>query len=248
MLQALFLVAEMITAGADEISGFNRMTGRLLNLNLILLPLMGLLIGGLSVSGDKEDRQWLLLTTYPLSSRQWIAGKFAGLALTFLGMIAFTYGVLGMVGYFLIPGGNASHLLLFMAGSFILILIFLGAGLVIGSAVDSRLETIAASVLAWFFSLFILPFAAINTASLLPSGSVGGFLVAATLLNPTEFVRVAVIFLSGSGSVLGTPFYDLNHWFHSLNGTIFVSLYTLLYTAALVWLAGAIIQARRRRR
>ncbi|MBO8171193.1 MAG: ABC transporter permease subunit [Bacillaceae bacterium] len=237
LFQGLFLMSELLTAGSPGFSGFNRMTGQMLNLNLILLPIMGMLIGSLSISGGKEDRQWQLIQTYPLPTGHLILGKFVGLSLAFTGILAVSYGLLGMIGFFVLPGSSIEKFLLFLLGSLVLVLIYLSIGIWLGNLARNRLQAIAGSVVIWFVSLFVLPFAAINTAMILPAGWVKSFLLTLIILNPVEFVRVSTILLLGNGAILGTPYYDLNQWFPSLYGYMTVFSYTLIDCLIILWLA-----------
>ena len=79
--------------------GFSRMSASLLNLNLLLIPLIALLVGGLFLSGEKEDRGLMLLLTYPVNAISVILGKYIGLLVSLWTVVTFGYGAALLVMY-----------------------------------------------------------------------------------------------------------------------------------------------------
>src|SRR5699024_1478868 len=62
---AVILLLQTSSATSD---GYTDMTGTIMNMTLYLLPLITLLLGGFSTAAEKEDGQWGLLSTYPISA------------------------------------------------------------------------------------------------------------------------------------------------------------------------------------
>lgn len=68
ILLSIFTVAILLLqSGVATTQGYTDMTGTVINMTLYLLPLITLLLGGFSVAVEKEDGQWGLLSTYPIS-------------------------------------------------------------------------------------------------------------------------------------------------------------------------------------
>lgn len=241
LFQAMFLISEWSTSASPGFSGFHRMTGQMLNMNLMMIPIMSMLMGSLSITGDKEDQQWDLLSTYPLPPFYLVLGKFAGLVTAFVAMISLSYGILGVAGYFLLPSASVQPLLVFLMNSFALSIVFLSIGILMGKLAKSRLQAIALSVVIWFFSLFVIPFLTLNIALFMPNAWVKSWIGFTTLINPAEYMRASSVFLLGNGEILGSPFYEWNEWFSSAIGYVAISGYTLGYS-------GLILLAASRRR
>ncbi len=237
LFQTMFLISEWSASASPGFSGFHRMTGQLLNMNLLMLPIMAMLMGSLSVAGDKEDQQWDLLSTYPLPRFLLILGKFTGLLTAFTAMITLSYGILGIAGYFLLPSASIQPLIVFLMNSIALIIVFLSIGILMGKLAKSRLQAIALSVVIWFFSLFVIPFLTLNLALFMPAMWVKSWIGLSTLINPAEFMRVSSIFLLGNGEILGAPFYQWNEWFTSAAGYVAVWGYSLGYAGLILFLS-----------
>ncbi|MDQ0049262.1 ABC-type transport system involved in multi-copper enzyme maturation permease subunit [Paenibacillus polymyxa] len=63
-----------------------------------LLPLMALLLGSFTLSSEKEEGSWQLLSSYPLSTLRFLPGKYIGIAIVILTIVAFGFGLDGVVG------------------------------------------------------------------------------------------------------------------------------------------------------
>lgn len=211
VLLAIFTIAILLLqSSVATTEGYTDMTGTVLNMTLYLLPLITLLLGGFSVAVEKEDGQWQLLSTYPISAYAFLWGKWIGLAIVILIMIFFSFGVAGMITY--IAGQSISFLtfLFFLLFSSVLALIYLSIALLIGSMVKNRWQALVVGITVWFLTIIIWPLLMISTLSQLPSYKlVQPTLQILTILNPAEFVRVFSIMRMGAGSVFGA---DYNQW------------------------------------
>src|SRR5262249_13125490 len=83
--------------GAVGSAGFGRTTASLLNLVILVVPLMGLLMGALSVSGERENGTLLSILAQPVLLEEVFLGKFLGLAVALLGTVLFGFGLAALV-------------------------------------------------------------------------------------------------------------------------------------------------------
>ena len=93
-LFTLFMFSLLVINAQDYVTGYSGASSTMLNLGLYLLPLMALMLGSFSLTGEKEDGNWELLTTYPLGTLSFLSGKYLGLAVVLL-VIAIV--ILGLV-------------------------------------------------------------------------------------------------------------------------------------------------------
>src|SRR6516225_5122652 len=83
----------MSALGSIGGAGFGRTTASLLNLVILIVPLLGLLMGALSVAGEREHGTLLALLAQPVLLEELLLGKFLGLAAALLGTILSGFGL-----------------------------------------------------------------------------------------------------------------------------------------------------------
>ena len=85
LLAAMFAVLSLALStlglsslGTIGITGFGRTAASLLNLVLLLVPLMGLLMGAVSVSAEREQGTLVTVLAQPVTPSEVLLGKFLG--------------------------------------------------------------------------------------------------------------------------------------------------------------------------
>lgn len=67
-------------AGFAGVAGFGRTTASLLNLVMLIVPLMGLVMGAMSLAGEREQGTLLALLAQPVTLTEVLLGKLVGLS------------------------------------------------------------------------------------------------------------------------------------------------------------------------
>lgn len=228
ILFSVFSMSLIIINSQNEISGYSGITGSILSLTLYLLPLMSLFLGSFSITAEKEEGSWQLLSTYPLGTASFMLGKYIGLSVVLLTIIFFGYGLMGLITGIIGKMFEINTYLLFLSFSCGLVLLFLTIALWIGSLAKNRWQALTISVMIWFFTVIAWPTILISGLGLLPYLWIKPLLIILTFLNPAEFVRLFVVIKLGGGSVLGPEYYQWVNWIHSSSGTLwFFSLFIL---------------------
>ncbi len=246
-LFCLFSLSLLLLPTTGKGDGYTAATGSLLNLILYLLPLMTLLLGSFSLTSEKEDGSWELLATYPLGTFAFLAGKFVGMAAVLLTIVAFGFGVTGVMGAL---GGHpldAGTFGLFFAFSAGLMVLFLAVALVVGTVAGNRWQALTISVAVWFFLIVGWPTLLIAGLGLLPYPWVKPALLALTAANPAELVRLFVVVKLGGGSVLGPDYYRWANGMESPYGTAVFLLICAAWVAIAAALSYAFWERRRSR-
>lgn len=220
--------------GAEGFTGFTRQIASLLNLTLFLMPLLTLLVGGMLIAGEKEDGQLALYMTYPIRNLAVIIGKYVGIALALLTVLAVGYGVSAVILQF---QGSVkwSTALLFFGISVLLLLLFLSMGLSVGFLVKGRLQALGVGLLLWAFFVLFYEFIIMGLSLLLPPSAVLPLLTISVFLNPVELIRVFTIISLGSGTLFGPSVYDFTIWASGASGVLFFAL------ACLIWLFSPLV-------
>lgn len=218
-LFTLFSMSLLLIQSQEYGSGYTSTSGTLLNLIVYLIPLMTLLLGSFSLTSEKEEGSWSLLSTYPVKTLSFLAGKYAGLALVLLTIIGFGYGLTGVLSALLGAGLSLESYALFFAFSIGLVFLFLAAALVIGTFANNRWQALTIGVAVWFFLIIGWSPLLIAFLGLLPYLWIKPALVVLTFLNPAELVRLFVIVKLGGGSILGPEYYQWVQWIQQASGT-----------------------------
>ena len=225
VLFCTFSLSLLLLNAQTPVQGYSGTTGSMLNLILYLLPLMTLFLGSFSLTAEKEDGSWQLLSTYPIGTLSFITGKYLGLTAVLLLIVTFGYGLMGLVSGLL---GNPIDLLtylLFLAFSCGLVLLFLSIALWIGSLSRNRWQALTISVSIWFFSVIGWPTLLLAILGLMPYLWIKPLLVVLTFLNPAELVRLFIVIKLGGGSILGPEYYQWVTWVQQPWGsTIFIGI------------------------
>lgn len=246
ILLTIFTIAILLLqSGVTTTQGYTDITGTVINMTLYLLPLTTLLIGGFSATAEKEDGQWGLLSTYPITGYAFLWGKWIGLTIILLTMIFFSFG-LAVILVLLFGQGLSIHtFIFFLLFSTVLALVYLSIALLIGSIAKNRWQTLVGGITIWFLTIVIWPLLIISILSHLPSYKlVQPTLQVLTLLNPAEFVRVFSIMRLGAGSAFGADYYKWITWVTSSYGLlvlfgIFLSwIFISIFVGGFIWNRG----------
>ncbi len=232
-LFSIFSLILLLIQAQNVVEGYSGLTGSMLNLILYLLPLMTLLLGSFSLTAEKEEGSWELLSTYPISTFEFITGKFLGMAIVLLTIISFGFGLSGLIGAI---GGRAFGFTtfgLFFSFSIGLVLLFLAVALGIGTLARNRWQALTIAVAVWFFAIIGWPAVLIAGLGQLPYLWIKPAVVGLTILNPAELVRLFTIVKLGGGSVLGPEYYQWVEWIKHPLGT----LNFLLLCSIWIWVA-----------
>jgi Cu-processing system permease protein len=230
-----FSLSLLLINSQNIVQGYSAITGSMLSLVLYLLPLMTLFLGSFSLTAEKEEGNWQLLSTYPIGTLSFIVGKYVGLSVVLLVIISCGYGLMGLISGLLGINFDSATYFLFLAFSAGLVLLFLTIALFIGSLSRNRWQALTISVSVWFFAVIGWPTLLIAVLGLIPYLWVKPLLVAFTFINPAELVRLFVVVKLGGGSVLGPEYFQWVEWIERPNGGL------LFAGVCLLWIIGSIL-------
>ena len=230
----MFMLALLLINQQGYTSSYSGVTGTLINLSLYLIPLITMMLGSFSLTGEKEDGSAQLLYTYTISSWQMIFGKYIGLAIMMLTIITIGFSVTGIISAVL-EGGFAftSYLTLFFFAA-LLSLTFLGISFVIGALTKNRWQALTSVISVWFFLIIAWVPLLIAFLGKLPYSTIKPVLSLLTMLNPAEFIRIFTVVKLGGGSILGPEYYSWVTWLKPSSGTLAFIMLCIIYTLGLL--------------
>lgn len=192
----------LTTAGRYGVAGFGRTAAGLIHLIMLIVPLMGLLLGALSITGEREHGTMDYLAAYPISMIEIVLGKFLGLGMAFLAALSIGFGVSGLAISYMAGGGHAGGFMLLFLNTVLLAVFSLGIGIFV-SALSQRIAAAAGIALScWFILVFLADLGILGStiAFRLPVQTV--FYL--SLVNPIQVFKLASVFaVNGSIESLG---------------------------------------------
>jgi Cu-processing system permease protein len=142
-------------AGGAGLSGFGRTTAGLINLVLLVVPLMALTAGAGSIASDRERGMLPYLLAQPVSRREALLGKYAGLAGALTACICLGLGacaaILAWQGQATAPGS-----IVWLAGLSIgLALGMLSVGMLISVLARGASVAVGTAIFVWLALVFV---------------------------------------------------------------------------------------------
>jgi Cu-processing system permease protein len=172
-------------------AGFGRTTASLLNLVILVVPLMGLLVGALSVAGEREHGTLLSILAQPVTLEEVFLGKFLGLAAALLGTVLFGFGLAALViarqSGMLQVGGY----LVLVGYTFLFGLGYLSLGFLFSALARRSASAVGVALFVWLGSEFLSDLGLIGTALALQLSPRG--LLWLSLANPPQVFKLVVL-------------------------------------------------------
>ena len=162
LLAALPLLVSALGLGVHgglALQGFARTSASLINLNLYLVPLFGVLMAHASVVGEAERGTLRMLAAQPIARRWVVVGKFLGLGALTSSLVG---GSLAFGGVLVALRAGVEHLgdYAILIGSAVLLgFSFTAIGLWLSTVARDRAQALAASFGAWFLFVIVLDLA-----------------------------------------------------------------------------------------
>jgi len=194
-----------ISPGRDEIagiSGYGRTAASLINLVLLFVPLIALITGSISISGERESGTLQYLLSHPVTKAEVFTGKFIGILLPICISISLGFGLAG-VGVALKGGsGDSAEFILTALLSGLLAASLLSVGLAVSVLSGRSSKAIGIAVFLWLLYIILGDLGIMGTAVAMDLGIKQVFALA--LLNPAEVFKIAsVLVLSPRFEILG---------------------------------------------
>ncbi|MBI3317177.1 MAG: ABC transporter permease [Candidatus Omnitrophica bacterium] len=177
--------------GSLGISGFGRTAASLLNLVLLIVPLMGLLLGAMSIAGEREQGTLVTLLAQPVTAGEVFLGKYLGSALALLSTILLGFGASALVIARFAGTQEISDYLYLVAFTMLLGLSFLSLGFLTSVFARRQATAVGAALFLWFTFIFLSDLGLMGTAIVLRLSPPELFWL--VMINPAQSFKLAVI-------------------------------------------------------
>lgn len=206
---AIFLILSLGMArfgftgiGNYGVTGFGRTAASLVNISMLIVPLMGLTLGALSISGEREKGTLLYLLSHPVTEGEILFGKFIGLSIALITALTIGFGITGLIIGF---RGGTTNIVGFLSLTGIALLFALSSlsiGILVSSVSSKGNTSIGISVFIWLFMVFISDLGLLGISLILKLNQIT--LIFLSLVNPSQVFKIASIWaIRGGVDILG---------------------------------------------
>jgi Cu-processing system permease protein len=228
----------MMTEGFAGMQNFTRTSASILNLVLYIVPLVALIMGTLSFTGDKGSTE--LLFSQPVSRAEVLLGKFLGV---FFSMALSTLIGFLLAGFIIIAGSGTEGMtryMAFVALSLLLSLVFLSLSVVTATLSRRKSKAFGLALFLWFFFVVFYDLLAIGGTLLLEGQAANTFLFVSLFGNPVDMVRVASLISLDNVTIFGASGAVLIRFLGGPDWSI-----AFLLLALTVWVAAPLLLSHR---
>lgn len=188
--------------GRLGLSGFGRTAASLLQLVMLLVPLMGLLLGALTLAGEREHGTLATLLAQPVSAAEVFAAKALGALIALGAAVVIGFGLSGAVLAAAGGAGQAGGFAALAAYALLLGAVHVGIGMLISALAARSALAVGWALCAWLAVVFFSDLGMMGTAIMLKLSPAA--LLWASLANPLQAFKLAAIrSLQGTIDVLG---------------------------------------------
>jgi ABC-type transport system involved in multi-copper enzyme maturation permease subunit len=160
-LTAIFVVltvaASFLTggqAGGDSLfGGLEGTVTTLISISSILIPLIAIMLGYATISGEVESGALALVLAYPVTRGEVLLGKFVGLGAVLVASTVLGFGAGGLVIVAVAGTDSVGAYLVFIGLAILLGLLYLSLSVCFSAIAHRRSTSIAAGVVIFFWSM-----------------------------------------------------------------------------------------------
>jgi Cu-processing system permease protein len=201
VLVVAIAVAGSLAEGFDGLQSFRRTSTSLLNLVVTFIPLLSLIVGTLSFTGDRGSAE--LLFSQPVSRRTVLLGKTLGVMASLWASMLLGFAAAGVV---ILSANGVEGLLPYLAlVGLSLVLAAVFVGIAVASAILSRRKarSFGVALALWFFFVLFYDLLVIGSVSLLSGPTATTALFISLFGNPVDMVRVASLLTLENAAIFG---------------------------------------------
>lgn len=191
----------MMAEGFAGMQNFTRTSASILNLVLYLVPLVALVMGTLSFTGDKGATE--LLYSQPVLRSEVQLGKLLGVFWSIALSTLIGFAVAGAIVVAESGLAGLARYALFVLLSLALALVFLCLAVLIATLSQRKTKAFGMALFLWFFLVLFYDLLALGGTLLLKGKSANVFLFLSLFGNPVDMVRVAALIILDGVTIFG---------------------------------------------
>lgn len=191
----------IVSEGFSGMQNFTRTSASMLNLVLYVVPLVSLVMGTLSFTGDRGTTE--LLLSQPVHRGEVLLGKLLGLFLSLSLSMLVGFAASGGVISSVTGADGLAQYAAFVALSLLLALVFLVLSAAIATANRRKSRSFGVALFAWFFFVLFYDLIVLGISLLFRGKAASTVLFLSLFGNPVDMVRVASLIILDNASIFG---------------------------------------------
>jgi len=161
-LISIFIVLTLVSSflasgksGGSSLGNMEETVVTLISLSSLLVPLIAIMLGYSTISGEAENGALLVVLAYPVRRSEVLIGKFLGLGLVLVVSIFAGFGLAGIAIAVTSGASNAPAYLAFMGLTVLLGMIYLSLSICFSTVGKRRVTSLGAGIMVFFWSMII---------------------------------------------------------------------------------------------
>ncbi len=191
VLSVSFSLFGMAGLGSLGVAGFGRTAASLLNLVLLIVPLLGLLLGAVSIASEREQGTLMTLLAQPVTPNEIFLGKYLGNAFSIFSTVLLGFSASALVIARFAGTKEIAEYLTLVFFTVLLGLAFLSIGFCVSLLTRRHATAMGMALFLWFIFIFISDLGLMGTAMVLKLSPAALFWL--VVLNPAQCFKVAVV-------------------------------------------------------
>lgn len=190
-----------VASGEIGFQGFNRTSASLLSLVLYLIPLVALMMGSQSFTGNDGDGE--LLFAQPISRAEILFGKVLGLFASIATATFAGFGIGGLMISIQAGSEDAWGYLIFVGLSLLLSLVFTAVSALLSMLSGRQTKVFGLSLVVWFTFVILYDLIVIGGSLFFRERAANYFIFLSLFGNPVDMVRVAGLMALNGDEIFG---------------------------------------------
>jgi ABC-type transport system involved in multi-copper enzyme maturation permease subunit len=158
ILTVLFVILTLVisfVSGGGSLGDIQITVVGLLTISSLLVPIIAIMLGYDTISGETESRSLLVVQSYPVSREEVYFGKFLGLGSVLGVSVLIGFGISGIIISATVGGTNPLGFLIFMFLTILLGLIYLSMSICFSSILKRHTTSLYAGIALFFWAMII---------------------------------------------------------------------------------------------
>jgi len=158
IMTILFIVLTLVisfVSGGGSLGDVEITVVGLLAISSLLIPIIAIMLGYSTISGEVESRSLSVVQSYPVSREEVYFGKFIGLGGVLAISVLLGFGASGLAIFATVGGANLTGFLVFIFITILLGLIYLSLSLSFSAILKRRTTSLYAGIGLFFWSMII---------------------------------------------------------------------------------------------
>jgi len=172
---------------------------RLISISSILIPLIAIILGFSTISGEAESGSFSVVLSYPVTRLEVLLGKFLGLGSVIVVSVLIGFGLGGIIITAAAGGESWLGFLIFIGLTILLGLIYLSLSICISAFFKRRITSIGGGLIIFFWGMILgsiflgILYGSGYNIEALSKGNIPSWYWCETFLSPTDLNQVAVL-------------------------------------------------------